>query len=224
MFLTWTSDELLALFTFLLVVVAVFQWRTMREHKKSLETMAASTTMAAVAARESVEAAKQSFVLSHRPRLGIRFMSATSDHGKIPTSGTCQVFNSGDTNAALDRQWFEIFIGNHLPGISPYQGKHGQPCVDMTLVPGNPVDIVFPTDGPRAINDSEYCALGNHREFVKKHPIENPTEPDHLFVIGWISYHDEMMQLHITGFCQRYNFRTERFEGVTDPDYAYGDK
>ena len=226
------STILEALSTLVIAILAYCQWRTLKEHKKAFESMAGhlesglvQTTIAANAAKGSADAAKQSFVLSHRPKLSIRFMNPTEKYADaIPISGSCQVFNTGETKAVLDRQWFEIVIGKHLPAVAPYQGKHGKRFVDETLVPGNPVEIIFPTDEPRAINTEEYIALANHRDFVQARSGERPTHAEDLFVVGWISYFDETKTSRTVGFCQRYNFWTERFERVADFDYEYGDR
>jgi hypothetical protein len=122
----------------------------------------------------------------------------------------------------IERQWFEIVICKNLPPASPIEGKHGKES-PWTLNPGDSLKIGWPTNGPHTIETADYMGLGNHRDFIRQNR-QRPKDCLDLFVIGWINYRFETKQLRRAGFCQRYNFLTERFERIADPDYEYGDQ
>ena len=170
----------------------------------------------------SAKIAMQTFNASHRPRLTLRFVSASNKYGGfIPISGGFEIFNAGDTEAAIESQWFEIVIGTHLPAASPYEGKHGK-ALEWKLRPGDPVKIGWPAQGAPEIQTGQYLGLGNHRDFVRANR-QRPEDCTDLFLVGWIQ-HRSGGELRKTGFCQRYNFLTERFERYQDQDYEYGDR
>ena len=210
------SDWLLALFTLLLVVVAVLQWITMRGHARELKTMAThmksgleETTKAANAASHSAKTAEQTFIASHRPRLTVRFMSEQGIEQVNPISGRFLLFNTGDTKAKLISGYSDVvfYLGN-LPAATPYEGKNGVPFVDVELLPGDSVPVIFPTV-PQEQEPGEIRIM-TYRN-------------GNIYVVGWITYSDPSGRVHRKGFAHRYNRKTQRFERETDEDYEFDD-
>jgi hypothetical protein len=64
----------------------------------------------------------------------------------MSVSGQFRVFNAGATKAFLKRIYTEIVVAEHLPALTPYDGKIGAVLTDVEVIPGGegkPMD--FPT-------------------------------------------------------------------------------
>jgi hypothetical protein len=216
-FINTVSTAFLAVFTLLLAVamaalcvVAYFQWRTMQGHEKALRGMASHMSDGLAETRKATNTAHETFVNAHRPRLTIRFIAADGIEQVNPISGRFLVFNTGDTKAFLIRCYSEIVIyKDGLPATTPYEGKIGEPFVDIELIPGQSTPVVFPTGGPKAPPEE-------YRDFdLQRH--------GYIYLIGWIEYSDEAKRVHKLGFARKYDRQTRRFARESDPDYEYDD-
>lgn len=229
------SDWLLALFTALLVVVAVLQWITMRGHAHELGVIAGQirtalteTMKAATAARDSADTAQRTYIASHRPKLTIRFVmliNEIAEAGDMQMSGSFQVFNVGDSAAKIRASYSEVIFGDSLPPRSTsYSESMGELSGEIELLSGQSQTISFPTGEPRRLEQDERMAIRRRLADARTNPITATNWPwNNLFVVGWIKYVDESGKTRKTGFCRKYDFLTKRFAVCNDYDYEYED-
>ncbi|MBZ5675602.1 MAG: hypothetical protein LAP61_15280 [Acidobacteriia bacterium] len=215
------ADYVLICATVLLVVVGVYQLSVMGKTVKVAQDSADAARKSADASERSSDIAQETFVNTHRPKLVVRFMQAEGI-GTMSIKGQFRVYNAGATRASLKRVYAEIVVAQHLPALTPYDGKIGAVLSEVGVITGGegkPMD--FPTT-PRELGVGERNAIANRLEWVKN---GRPDEPDaiNLFVIGWIEYLDDAKRVRKMGFCRKYNFRTKRFGRVRDEDYEYDD-
>jgi hypothetical protein len=229
------SDALLAVFTLLLVVVAVLQWITMRGHAHELGAIAGhirtaltETTKAATAARDSADTAQRIYIASHRPKLAIRFVTLINEiaeAGDMEMSGRFHVFNVGDSAAKIRASYSEVIFGDSLPPRSTsYTASMGEPFEEIVLLSGQFHAINFPTGESRGLEPDERAAIRRRLADAKTNPVTATNWPWYnLFFVGWIEYVDESGRMRKTGFCRKYDFLTKRFAVENDYDYQYED-
>ena len=201
------STFLVTIFTGVLAWLAYRQWRAMVAQAEYM--------------RGQLEATRQMFAATRRPRLAIRYMSATDGVRHQRVNGTFDLFNVGEINAVLRASYSEILAVDRLPAVAPYEGDHGRPFVDTALLPGQSIRVAFPTT-PRDLTFAEFAVIGNRTE-TAANPHLNLGRTGELYVLGWVEYADDAGAIRMMGFCRKYNFLTERFERYADPDYEYDD-
>ena len=218
-----------AIATLAIAGLGIFQGWAMHKQRLAMDAQAAymrdglaETKKAADASVASAETARRTFVDSHQPKLAVRFMflNGSREQGRdIIMEGRLFVHNVGLSVAILTSQYTEIFIGNHLPAINPYEGKIGEQLIDVTLEPGRSTVITFPTVKPEG-------SLQHHRQWVHyagRTGVHGGPNASDLFVIGWIKYNDSMGRERTFGFSRKFDWLTQRFNRTPDQDYEYDD-
>lgn len=213
------------LFTAVLAICAFAQVIAMIVQARYMRISLATTGEAARAASASAEHARAAIILTHRPRLTVRFLlmpeTVITIGDDMCLAGTLAAFNTGNTKATLTRTCSEIIVSEHLPARPKYEGSDGEPLGNIELAPGQSTHINFPSSGPMKIGFPEFKAIGDRRDLGR---IENSVPipgVENLFVIGWIEYLDSAERPRRVGFCRRYH--SGRFEIVHDHDYEYED-
>jgi hypothetical protein len=212
------SDPALAFFTFCLSFIAavqaglfVWQLRYMRDGVRDAEA-------AANAAKDSVNAQRDEFAATHRPRVRVKHVYLASDiwqKNRIVINLWC--VNTGTTDAKLE----EIGIRYHV-------------VREGAMLPADP-------HIPAAFRTSEVflqCGINQRIENIDIGRVlsdeENSSiqqEQSKLFCVGYVSYRDAAGRLRITGFCRVLVFPhnttaradNSRFRIFKDPDYEYED-
>jgi hypothetical protein len=213
------ADYVLISATALLVIIGGLQLWFLRQ------TIDA-TNKSANAARDSADVTLKAFANSHRPRFVIRYMDMVPpwNMSGIPISGSFRLYNSGESAAILIRKYFAVTVG-HLPRINPYEDMHGYHFAPNTVLrPGDNIGLGFPTVQVTLTSDEEFVVfkrMSDQRDLAKK-GISDPNATP-LFITGWLEYLDESKTKRRVGFCQQFDFKTERFIRHPDQDYEYGD-
>lgn len=169
--------------------------------------------------KEATELTRQSIVLAHRPRLLVKNIIVRVPEGRkdrhterlaetlADSGGEMYVVNIGRTKAKMTQMHSEVLIGAQLPMVPPYDGKAGA-AVDISIPPGGHRWFRFPSERYR------------HERGVNQ--INQYGE--HLWVLGWLEYTDDLGNPRRTAFCRDWSTTTERFSPVKDdPDYEYAD-
>ncbi len=194
-------------------------WRTL----KAIERQAAANQAATVEARLSTELAMRTaeltlneFIATHRPKLIVRRVFTKTLHGQgIPDllGIECIVANTGDSEATIVEINTNLWIPNaqeSLPANPPYGDS-------MSI--SSPLDggISFPWTHPAT---SEQTMRYNHLSGFAE---EGGDVGTCMYFFGYIMYKDRLNRHRRTAFCRRFDFTTQRFTVVKDPDYEYQD-
>jgi hypothetical protein len=181
---------------------------------------AATVSAQAEAAREQAEIARTLFVLTQRPRLVARNVVIAMPRppaiiDEIPIfeprheiSGTLYVMNIGGTVATTKECWcWGISMQGELPMERPYEHEVGIP-LEYRLRPGETLMVPF----------------RNLKEIGDEGPlIRQDTNKWSFYVMGWISYADDLGLVRKTAFCRKWDAVKRRLLPVPDPDYEHED-
>ncbi|MBZ5607717.1 MAG: hypothetical protein LAP38_05625 [Acidobacteriia bacterium] len=187
----------------------------------AIKEQARSSKSQLEATQKATELTRQSILLTHRPKLVVRRV-VLPDHeikdgrprplepplqeGVVP-HGSFYVSNIGDTPATVRRYYSQIVLAERLPMISmqsPAEGFQSRE-ENIKVVAGASEPINFPTVG--------YPALGR-MERVNQ-------EDEHIWLLGWIEYTDELVTTRRVDFCRRWEPKLQRFSTESDPDYEH---
>jgi hypothetical protein len=219
----WWIRILTGVIAFATIAQAYIYWR----QKNLMQEALIATTTAANAARDSADAAKNSFIASYRPKLAVKFVSTVSEIDEVGQgiSGDFLVFNTGGTRANLHRYYSEIVFADSLPTRSKqYVEGLGEGPSDIVLHPGQSGVLKFPTGGPQTLDFDERRSIRDRQESAKANPSSGTNWAwSNLFLIGWIGYIDDSNTPRRAGFCRKYDFTAKRFVVDADPDYEYED-
>ena len=217
-----------AIATLAIAALGCFQWYAMHRQRIAMEDQArymkeglAETRKAADASRDSADTAMRAFASSRRPRLSMRLTTLPDGVRGMQISGTFLAVNTGDTPAHIKRGYSEIIVGSNLPGFpAGYLNKSVE--MGATIAPGGYERISFPAEGPRDIDTAEFMAIGNRKEATEKGLGDEVIgRTGNIYLIGWIEYSDEADYRRTFGFCRKCDYRTQRLETYSDPDYNY---
>src|SRR5262249_4047159 len=142
--------------------------------------------------------------------------TAEASHEMV-LEGQFFVHNVGASDAILKKEYSEIFIGNYLPAINPYFGKHGRELVDVLLKPGESTAITFPT----VKLEQTYRHFRQWQHFMGRTGIQGGPNSSELFLIGWIRYADSSGRERVFGYSRKFDWLTQRFKRIQDEDYEY---
>jgi predicted Holliday junction resolvase-like endonuclease len=174
------------------------------------------------AARQSAEAARESIMLTHRPRVVVRSVIVAWEH--ILTRGVSvkRLNETGFDDGQLGGAFYLVNVGNqpatvigleqylsfdvYLPLERPYESGTNQQIVAIKLKPGEACKLPF---RPKAI------VTGDQTEVIQ---FGKP-----MCAIGRIMYVDELGNRRETGFARQFRPSQQRFVAVDDPDYEYAD-
>jgi hypothetical protein len=243
-------DWWLAVFTGLLVAVGTVQFaalfwqgRTLRHHSHLLaesikhmesaviayqgfarasEAMLALTRESNAITARATDLTRQSFLLSHRPKLAVRNVVVRVPQGNQDIASVAQrlsqgvidsvpggelyVVNDGDADGKIIRMHSEILDGERLPMAPPYEGKPGT-SLDVNLAPGVQILVPFPSE-----------------PFIRQHSVERVAGGwEKFWVLGWIEYVDGTGNTRRTLFCRQWSNESSRFSAVGDADYERAD-
>ena len=174
----------------------------------------ADTKLAADAAKESSDLARDEFNASHRPRLRVSNIAVRpNNHPAVfedyflpnhQIAGTFYVTNVGDGPALITGSHVRVFLTSiPLPMRLPYEGSHGD-VSRYELESGATEISAFRSE--QIINDrtSHDILHGGNQK---------------LYVMGWVTYEDRRGVPRKTMFCRKYDAAKQRFFPVDDPDY-----
>jgi len=161
---------------------------------------------------------RETIVLTQRPKVIVRNVSvfaedpgaALFEAGKsVSLKGSIFLVNVGNTAAHIIGASSGVFR-DVLPMIPPYMGSLGS-IIDIDLKPGNGTPWHFETILPQVTDSDIYRKL------------RESSIP--VYVLGRITYSDQLGTIRITGFCRQWNAATKRFSDLNspDPDYEYAD-
>ncbi|HWY06177.1 MAG TPA: hypothetical protein VNY24_04910 [Candidatus Acidoferrales bacterium] len=168
--------------------------------------------------RKAAEAARQSILLTHRPKLIVRNVVSPQLETLHPLAsvedlvrsnagdqfeGYFQVANVGNTPAVIQSIHDHIFVGNGLPMERQYSSNR---IDEISLAAGEsrrieltPVNVPYETQGVIV------------------------REQINVYVIGLIAYTDGLGIRRETAFCRRLDRALQRLVPVQDNDYEYAD-
>lgn len=165
-----------------------------------------------------IQLGRDEFNATHRPKVRLKHLWLAEDIlPNEPISVNLFVVNNGSADAILQQIGVRYDIVP-LPGPLPIN-----PSIDVARVgngarlqPGLNYEFSL-IDIGRVISIEEFDSL-----------TDNLCD---LYCIGYISYHDAVGRMRITGFCRRLQFErrapiqpdNSRFVPVDDPDYEYED-
>lgn len=168
--------------------------------------------------RKAAEAARESILLTHRPKLVVRNVVIPSlevlnrltsmrdifdamDLGRL--EGYFQLANVGNTEATIERVRDRILIGLRLPMERQYVDN---PTSGLRLAAGESQSVRFT---PLVIPYATQVALMN--------------EVTEVYVMGLITYTDGLGIRRETAFCRKLDRELRRLVPVVDQDYEYSD-
>jgi hypothetical protein len=202
-------------------------------HRYKDEITAASTAFIAVftavlggftislarSTKKAVKTAQAEFIASHRPRLVIREVQrltpADSDRS---IELRYVVANIGDNDAKIIESHIEL--QDIRDGIlRPLQRTEGANRIGLvTLIPG---EHIFREQGSNISLPS--LVVSRMVEDRQRPRVRQPSETRGVYFRGLIIYADKNGVRRRTGICRVYEFKTERFYPLDDPDYEYAD-
>jgi hypothetical protein len=202
-----------------LVVVAYCQ---MREARKSIDasvTAADAAKKAAQATRTSAEAQKQMASEMVRPRIRVRQVNLEDPPDPLmqaqPVRGNFTLANIGGVDARVVVWRCQICFGINIRPIWHLDApmSDAERDVPIILAPGVHAELPFVSDralSPSLAHDLFYAAKGAN-----------------LYVMGRITYEDELGVNRITGFCRQWGMAPgedrPRLYRFADPDWDYED-
>lgn len=174
------------------------------------------------AAKASTDIAKNSIVLTHRPKIIIRsvvipWLEILNRHTPMTT-----IANPNLNAERLDGFFYAINIGNQpatiigldeymaftdkLPMERPYESGKDRKILNINLQPGEACKIPF---SPKETTSMELAVVS-----VKESPF---------CVAGRIIYSDQLRNCRETAFCRQVDHKIGRLVVVSDSDYEYAD-
>ena len=199
---------------FAMVAQSIIFWRTLRENRRQIS----AAVIAANAAKDSNELTRQSLILTHRPKIVIRYVSVLSRDSTDITNPLDSIFqnlrtnggqlflvNIGNSSASVKRSYSAVISGEQPPRTPFHEVKPGT-AHDVELPPGASISVPFPT---------EPC--------TSKPGIQRFSGGwEHVWAIGWVEYADGGATIRRTGFCRRLSNETYSFVSASTP-YEYAD-
>jgi hypothetical protein len=193
--------------------------RTLKAINRQAAIMARQTRIA----EESSNAAKESIILTHRPKIIVRSavmawkpildrgLSITDlnrsnfDEGQL--AGFFHAVNIGNQPAKIcSLEKYAVFF--QLPMERPYESGCEKESVSISLKPGESVKIPFTPKAVSVHPDYYNARISTHTNF---------------YMIGRLSYVDDMGNARETGFARQLNYNSGRFTPIEDLDYEYAD-
>jgi len=162
----------------------------------------------------SIALARQEFISTHRPKLVVRelLMLETEGTGDPGITVRYVIANIGAGNARIVESWVEVQFSRdrRLWPLQPTDGAN--PIGDTLIKPGS---HVFREQGSTV----SMLSLSAGRQILQSghHPVQT------VFFRGFILYLDDNLVRRRTAFCRVWNWETNRFDVVNDPDYEYAD-
>jgi hypothetical protein len=154
---------------------------------------------------------KRSLTLARRPRIMVRNV-VVGDLDQVlmkgtPASGTLQCYNSGGSAASVIGMEVALSILDKLPMASFHDAAERNNREAVRLPAGVYATMSFPVN----VADS-YSLYKDVRQ-----------RKAGVYVIGSVSYRDEIGIQRETRFCRKYDWDAERFLTVNDSDYENSD-
>jgi hypothetical protein len=179
--------------------------------------------------RRSAKAARDSIVLTFRPKLIIRgialipgnYIPVTggpqTEDGAKPFRIECVIANVGGTTAHITESNLTIFVPaderDGLPTFPPYSDARDSLGRSFATKPGE--------------HQERLVALGQRdaSRFTMLRVLTNggATGPGNIFCFGFIQYRDKIGTSRRSAFCRHYDAQTGRFDRVENSDYEYAD-
>ncbi len=188
---------------------------------RSSEAMLTLTRESNEITARATELTRQSLILVHRPRLIVRHVVVRSQRNAITRElsdiavaaltiasdgGQLDIVNTGNSRTSITKAHSEMFRGERLPMVPPYDGKPGADF-DLSLPAGARCYIPFPSE-------------------IYRHEASMVREEhgwERFWVLGWIEYTDDIGTLRRTGFCRQWSNDHRCFMPVDDSRYEYAD-
>ncbi|MDP3719336.1 MAG: hypothetical protein Q8T13_16365 [Acidobacteriota bacterium] len=168
------------------------------------------------AAKVSADVAKETMLLTHRPRLIVRNVVVDGfDQGILDDKLTnCRVLiaNTGTTKATLIKAHAEWLFAKHLPMENPVSKVH-HPDQDPAVMGAGAI---------RTINMGEFSFDFDGHLTIFGEGEPHPRAPK-IFVIGYVKYKDDLGILRRTYFGRQFDRVKRRFIEVDHPAYEYAD-
>jgi hypothetical protein len=180
------------------------------------------TRRSADAAGQSARDAKESIILTHRPKVIVRSVvipwmellnrrtplnvlnETELDQGQL--GGFFYAVNIGNQRATIRSLDEFMFFGERLPMERPYEVEVGRRELSISLRPGESCKIAFM---PKAIKPDELTEMAVY---------ERP-----FYVMGRIFYVDDLGNSRETAFCRMIDHQRSRVVPVEDPAYEYAE-
>lgn len=204
-------------FVALTVQVVVF-CRTLKAINRQARIMVRQTRIA----KADAKATRESIILTHRPKLIIRSIVVPGreilrrktpldaltrsglDDGQL--GGFLYAVNVGNQPATIRALDEYYFFGDILPMERPYEPGSEQRLLSITLEPGEARKILLRPELKKA-------------DGISASDIYDRS----LWVVGRITYSDELGNSRETGFCRQVDRQHARMLPVSNPDYEYAD-
>ncbi len=171
--------------------------------------------------QRATELTRQSILLTHRPKLIVRRVWVP-DHevkdaktrnldprlqeGVVP-HGHFYVANVGESVATVRRHYSEILRAERLLMLPMKTSEEG----------------IEPRDGNWTIaavaSEPIKCTTVGYPALHSMQRVNDGWE--HIWLLGWIEYIDELNVTRRTDFCRRWDPTKQRFSPVDDPDYEH---
>ncbi len=209
------TDWIIALSAAIYAFFAYRQWQTIRQQAKATNRQA--------------EIAQQTLVLTYRPKLIVRNVVMEQPDMRnwtVPQDiKTDQLFvwrlyvsNIGGTPATVTETgcWIILVLGE-LPMERPYEGRSGN-----TVITGMKVaNKLFPGE-----SGTLHIALLGEQVEGGQDPIkglQGYPKQLHIYVMGWVTYVNDIGIVRRTAFCRRYDWARQYFVAVDNLDYEHAE-
>jgi hypothetical protein len=190
------------------------------DNTKAIEGQAEKTGIVADAAKKSADAARESIILTHRPKIIVRDMVIAwhpllqrgtcvkklneTQFDDWQLAGAFYIVNTGNQSATVVSLEQFMSFDELLPFERPHEGGVRK-FVGIKLKPGESKRIPF---HPIAIGSPDT------RTLILGVPMT---------AIGRVVYEDELGNGRETGFARKFDMKRQRFVAIDDPDYEYAD-
>lgn len=214
--LVWLTGLLVVVGLLQVIAIGVQAWIYHRQAK----LMAAQLRVT----EEMLNATRDAFTLTHRPRLIVRSVVEKGFEEHVVNAlkdGTFWIANVGMTDATVLRVMAQWLVAKRLPMENPVNrlvDESDRP--PERVAAGAVIERRLPA---KTLDFEEYKALADAKELAAKAKgLRDPTAK-RLFLVGYVKYVDQIGTFRRTYFCRRYDAVTGRFRAVRDPDYEYAD-
>lgn len=215
-------NGLLALFTYRLYRVTAGLWDAARKQSEDIKQSIAVAKETADTAKIEAETARQSIIMTHRPRIRVRNVVVRQPnpiHGVIPplfaqgtyVTGQFDIANVGGTQAKIVETCCQVYWSDKgLPMERPYEGEGPQmpqPVQqNIILQAGEPYTALF--QSAKLMNEKAPLIMQGSNNW-------------RIYIMGWIVYEDAIGIKRRTAFCRVYRIADGRFFAVDDTDYEH---
>jgi hypothetical protein len=189
-----------------LVCVAIWAGLIAVRNLEAIERQVSASITAADAAKNSANAARDTFLSTHRPEVKIRAVVMSIPKFDTQVNEFIIATNIGATDATIVKLFTQWIVALRLPMENPMHSALDKTTKPMPLPAGGFIRLDLSQVG---LSDDDVYNIANGFK--------------NLFLFGYLKYTDGRGILRRTYFCRRYDRELRRFVQEENPDYNYTD-